>query len=245
MEGSGIEGLTLQDSRTVPVESEQQRTLDGDTDKFVESMKSLFDYQESQIRISVEGFNTSADPVELYTSLQDLFKTCGEVDHIEFKIDRVRKQVISPWVVVLRGEGAKEKASLLDGSEVGGRKLTVSPVEEPTDGLSTSVRAARYVADFQRKRSQAISVTGYDLSLPQDDLKSALRKHFASCGEITDILVLDSRALVHLYGLGSVHRAVQLNGTDLGGGFKLTVQAVPYSKPEEASGTSHDVITVT
>lgn len=69
-------------------------TLDGDTDKFVESMKSLFDYQESQIRISVEGFNTSADPVELYTSLQDLFKTCGEVDHIEFKIDRVRKQVI-------------------------------------------------------------------------------------------------------------------------------------------------------
>lgn len=125
-------------------------------------------------------------------------------------------------------------------------------------------------------RSQAISVTGYDLSLPQDDLKSALRKHFASCGEITDILVLYrllqpcsaktfsqllpcvkpifnaffascfcSRALVHLYGLGSVHRAVQLNGTDLGGGFKLTVQAVPYSKPEEASGTSHDVITVT
>lgn len=58
----------------------------------------------------------------------------------------------SPWVVVLRGEGAKEKASLLDGSEVGGRKLTVSPVEEHTDGLSTSVRAARYVADFQRKR---------------------------------------------------------------------------------------------
>lgn len=40
-------------------------------------------------------------------------------------------------------------------------------------------------------RSEAISVTGYDPSLPQDDVKSALRKHFASCGEITDILVLD------------------------------------------------------
>ncbi|KAG2334826.1 hypothetical protein Bca52824_006006 [Brassica carinata] len=238
MEGSGIEGLTLQDSHTVPVESEQQRTWVGDTDNFVENMKSLMDYHESQIRISVEGFDTSADPVEIYTSLQNLFKTCGKVDSIEFKIDHVKKQLISPWVVVLIGEGAKEKASLLDGSEVGGRKLTVSPVEQPTDGLSTSVRAARYVADFQRKMSEAISVTGYDPSLPRDDVKSALRKHFASCGEITDILVLDSHALVHLYGLGSVHRAVQLNGTDLGGGFKLTVQPVPYSKPEEAAGSS-------
>ncbi|KAH0887822.1 hypothetical protein HID58_050251 [Brassica napus] len=128
----------------------------------------------------------------------------------------------SPCVLVLRGEGAKERALLLDGSEVGGRKLTLSPIEQPTDGMTTSARAAKYVADFQRSRSEAISVTGYDPSLPQEDLKSALRKHFASCGEITDILILDSRALVHLYGLGSVHRAVQLHGTILGG-FKLTV----------------------
>ncbi|CAF1696497.1 unnamed protein product [Brassica oleracea var. botrytis] len=224
MEGSRIEGLTLKDSRTVPVESEQQRTLDGDTDKFVENMKSLMDYHESQIRISVEGFNTSGDPVELYTSLQRLFETCGEVDNIEIKIDPVTDQLISPCVLVLRGEGARERALLLDGSDLRGRKLTLSPIEQPTDGMTTAARAAKYVADFQRSRSEAISVTGYDPSLPQEDLKSALSKHFASCGEITDILILDSRALVHLYGLGSVHRAVQLHGTDLGGGFKLTVQ---------------------
>ncbi|KAF2610900.1 hypothetical protein F2Q70_00007155 [Brassica cretica] len=78
--------------------------------------------------------------------------------------------------------------------------------------------------NFQRSRSEAISVTGYDPSLPQEDLKSALSKHFASCGEITDILILDSRALIHMYGLGSVQRAVRLHGTDLGGGFNLTVQ---------------------
>lgn len=69
-------------------------TLDGDTDKFVENMKSLMDYHESQIRISVEGFNTSGDPVELYTSLQRLFETCGEVDKIEIKIDPVTDQLI-------------------------------------------------------------------------------------------------------------------------------------------------------
>ena len=57
----------------------------------------------------------------------------------------------SPWVLVLRGEGAKERALLLDGSEVGGRKLALSPIEQPTDG-TTSARAAKYVADFQRSR---------------------------------------------------------------------------------------------
>lgn len=66
----------------------------GDTDNFVENMKSLMDYHESQIRISVEGFDTSADPVEIYTSLQNLFKTCGKVNSIEFKIDHVKKQLI-------------------------------------------------------------------------------------------------------------------------------------------------------
>ncbi|KAF2577112.1 hypothetical protein F2Q68_00000174 [Brassica cretica] len=78
--------------------------------------------------------------------------------------------------------------------------------------------------ESEQQRSEAISVTGYDPSLPQEDLKSALSKHFASCGEITDILILDSRALIHMYGLGSVQRAVRLHGTDLGGGFNLTVQ---------------------
>ncbi|XP_013623762.1 PREDICTED: nucleolin 1-like [Brassica oleracea var. oleracea] len=136
-------------------------------------------------------------------------------------------------LVILLGEGAKEKALLLNGSEVGGRKLTLSAVER-TDGLTTSGRAAKFVADFQKNRSEIISVTGYEPSLPQEDLESVLWKHFAACGEITEITYRVSSVLVHLYGLGSLQRAVQLNGTDLGGGFTLTVEAMPYPKREKA-----------
>ncbi|XP_018475216.1 nucleolin 1 [Raphanus sativus] len=214
MDGSGNECLPN------TAESHQRK------ENFVRHMKEWMDICARTTMIRVEGFNTSSDRLVLYRALKDLFETCGEVENIEIRVDPESK-LIRSCLVILLGEGAKEKALLLNGSEVEGRKLTLSAVE-PTDGLTTSARAAKYVEDFQKNRSESISVTGYDPSLPQEDLKSALCKHFAACGEITDIFVQDSCALVHLYGLGSLQRAVRLNGTDIGGGFTLTVEAMPY-----------------
>ncbi|XP_048607668.1 nucleolin 2-like [Brassica napus] len=173
----------------------------------------------SRTKIRVEGFNTSSDRLVLLRALKDLFETCGEVKNIEIRVDPVSK-LIRSCLVILLGEGAKEKALLLNGSQVGGRKLTLSAVELHQVELPSS--------------SEIISVTGYDPSLPQEDLESVLWKHFAACGEITEITYRVSSVLVHLYGLGSLQRAVQLNGTDLGGGFTLTVEAMPYPKREKA-----------
>lgn len=36
---------------------------------------------------------------------------------------------------------------------------------------------------------QSIFVKGFDSSLPEEDIKSALTKHFSSCGEITRVSV--------------------------------------------------------
>lgn len=57
---------------------------------------------------------------------------------------------------------------------------------------------------------------GYSTDLPQDDVESSLRKHFSSCGEITDVyvLVLDDNIL---------NRFVRLTTTQLKLLYALTL----------------------
>ncbi|XP_056847999.1 uncharacterized protein LOC108819904 isoform X2 [Raphanus sativus] len=201
--------------RRVPEASHAHRT-----ENFVQHTKIWMDICASRTTIRVEGFNTSSDRLVLYRALKDLFEPCGEVEHIEIRVDPESK-LIRSCLVNLLGQGAKEKALLLNGSKVGERTLTLSAVE-PTDGLTTSVRAATWPTS---KRT---------------DLKSALFKHFAACGEITDIFVRDSYTLVHLYGLGSLQRAAKLHQTDVGGGFTLSVETLPFQAGRGFSGTSDD-----
>ncbi|KAG5402880.1 hypothetical protein IGI04_008999 [Brassica rapa subsp. trilocularis] len=188
------------------------------------------------IRIGVEGYDTSLEPIDLYRALESLFKTCGEVHNMEIRRDRVTKALQKSCIVILRGEGAGDKALQLNGSDIGGRKIVVTSLPPGLDlstGLSTDVLAARNVA-HNKRNSEGISVTGYDTSLTKDDVKNALTNHFSTCGEITDVFVLNSRALIYFYEQGSNNRALQLSGTDLGG-CTLVVKALPYPKPKGRS----------
>ncbi|KAH0855303.1 hypothetical protein HID58_013797 [Brassica napus] len=66
---------------------------------------------------------------------------------------------------------------------------------------------------FTARTQQAyrgISVTGYDPSLHVDVVKSDLTNRFSSCGKITDVFVLKSRALIYLFGIGAVDMALRL-----------------------------------
>ncbi|XP_048624661.1 nucleolin 1-like isoform X1 [Brassica napus] len=215
-----------------------KRTLYGD--KYVDVMKSYYDYVKSRIRIGVEGYSTSLKPIDLFRALESLFKICGEVHNIQIRRDPVTNALQRSCIVILRGEGAGDKALQLNGSDIGGSKIVVTSLppelSELSTGLSTDVLAARSVAHNRRKRSEGISVTGYDTLLTKDDLKNALTNHFSTCGEITDVFVLNSRALVYFYGLGSNNRAVQLSGTDLGG-CTVVVKALPYPKPKGSAWT--------
>ena len=59
-------------------------------------------------------------------------------------------------IVILRGEGAGDKALQLNGSDIGGSKIVVTSLppelSELSTGLSTDVLAARSVAHNRRKR---------------------------------------------------------------------------------------------
>ncbi|VVA95150.1 unnamed protein product [Arabis nemorensis] len=84
-----------------------------------------------------------------------------------------------------------------------------------------------------------ITVTGYDTGLAHDGVVRTLRKHFSSCGEIIDVYIrqlssnkLGRCAFIYFVGKSAVDKALQLNGSDLGG-WKPQVEPLPV--PEFAS----------
>ncbi|XP_033137765.1 nucleolin 1 [Brassica rapa] len=82
-----------------------------------------------------------------------------------------------------------------------------------------------------------ICVRGYNTQFSHDDVVNALRKHFASCGEITDVYIFEKTDGLHSFGFiyflgeGAVDKALQLSGIDVGG---WTVIAEPYPFMEDA-----------
>ncbi|KAJ0259807.1 hypothetical protein HA466_0061060 [Hirschfeldia incana] len=97
------------------------------------------------------------------------------------------------------------------------------------------------VKKYGFKPRAVISVEGYDTSLPEDDIKSELINHFKSCGEVFNVIVrkdpdhspnLDRRALVILLGDGAEEKALQLNGTDIGG-WNALVKVEPEEEEDE------------
>ncbi|KAJ4884548.1 nucleolin 1-like [Raphanus sativus] len=89
-----------------------------------------------------------------------------------------------------------------------------------------------------------ISVAGYNPNLPEDDIKKELIELFSSCGDVTRVNIvpkdpdhnpnLDRHALVILFGDGAEEKALQLNGTDVGG-WNALVKVESDEEDEEAA----------
>ncbi|KAF3559304.1 hypothetical protein F2Q69_00017792, partial [Brassica cretica] len=84
---------------------------------------------------------------------------------------------------------------------------------------------------------------GDDTCLPEDEIKKELINHFNSCGEVLSVIVpkdpddspnLHRRAVVILLGDGAEEKALQLNGTDIGG-WNALVKVEPEQEDEESS----------
>ncbi|CAN7004893.1 unnamed protein product, partial [Brassica rapa subsp. trilocularis] len=181
--------------------------------------------------IGVEGYDTSLEPIDLYRALESLFKTCGEVHNMEIRRDRVTKALQKSCIVILRGEGAGDKALQLNGSDIGGRKIVVTSLPPGLD-LSTG-----------------IGVEGYSTSLKPIDLFRALESLFKICGEVHNIQIrrdpvtnaLQRSCIVILRGEGAGDKALQLNGSDIGGS-KIVVTSLPPELSELSTGLSTDVL---
>lgn len=143
------------------------------------------------------------------------FSSCGNVEFVEVPRDPVTNAISgTSTTVVLRGKGATEKALALNGSDVGGWRVSVKilppALSSLRSGLTTREAARQYVAHFKRYKSRGITVKGYDYSLCEADVKRALVNYFSSCGEVTDVFVFKRRALVYFFEYEAVENALKV-----------------------------------
>ncbi|KAG5377254.1 hypothetical protein IGI04_041850 [Brassica rapa subsp. trilocularis] len=178
--------------------------------------------------VIVQGYDTLLDNADIEKMLFEHFSSYAEVTEI-----RVHKRSIGAAVVELYGEDAEQKVMDLDGSIMVGRKISVKLYTAPTvysvhprrrrnrnyypemSLLTLNERDTTKRTTRPRKRDIGrVRVMGYNIDLPQDDVESALRNHFSSCGKITDVCVivlddnmLDSFGFIYfLGGQGTVDR---------------------------------------
>ncbi|CAH8350980.1 unnamed protein product [Eruca vesicaria subsp. sativa] len=172
-------------------------------------------------RIFVEGYDTNLPQDDVERALRKLFSSCGEITDISIRDtsedDTSEDGLCSAAIIYLIGEDefVVDKAMQLSGSEVEGWKAIVTPYP------------------FARSAGRLIMVyvTGYDTSLSEIDLESALREHFSSCGKIGTITISKkhSYAEVLISGEDAQDKAMELNGSYLGGRqllVKLTSGAI-------------------
>ncbi|KAG2269677.1 hypothetical protein Bca4012_062694 [Brassica carinata] len=158
-------------------------------------LDAMRDRRSRSVRILVKGYDTS------------------------LHVDVVKSH--SGYIYIL-GDGAEEKALQLSGSEMEGCKIVATSTHGEFLKL-TPAMAAR-LAEAER------TAASYDTSLPAADIEASLTNHFSSCGEIVTLQLYprkyypltDHQAIISILGEGAREKALELNGSDMGG-FKLVV----------------------
>ncbi|VVB14196.1 unnamed protein product [Arabis nemorensis] len=179
-----------------------------------------------QVQLFVTGYDNSLPEDDIKSAVIKHFSSCGKVTDVMI-LGKLRTGALhnSGSFVYICRQGAVEKAKKLNG---GGCECDLFR------GLRCPKRAEEAKMAEEAKNEEAkepneevdeeeslgegarMTVTGYDTSLPNDVIKSALIKHFSPCGEIIHASVPgDSQtkiALVYIRGEGAAEKAVKLNG---------------------------------
>ncbi|CAH8292695.1 unnamed protein product [Eruca vesicaria subsp. sativa] len=124
-----------------------QMTPGGENGR-VDFLERYYTHVKNSVRISVSGYDTSLDVVELVGYLEKHFESCGLKD-IRVPTHPVTGAIISSSAtVVLRGEGVADKALALNGSYVGGWKLSVTILPPVLDVMSTDMTAREFALGY-------------------------------------------------------------------------------------------------
>ncbi|CAG7907542.1 unnamed protein product [Brassica rapa] len=197
------------------------------------------------VRISVEGYRFNKDTEnEMRIKLVNLFKSCGHVSRVDFPTELL---LDSRAFVTIFGEGAKEKALQLNGSDMGGWNALVkfAPKEEDEEYQAESEYKQFVINELlnDKRFRFGICVVGYDPSLLEDEVEEALTAHFSSCGVIihVDVDLLDKMTSIYFSEEEGEASAMNLDGSEVDG-FKINTMLVPTtarSNPPRPPGETH------
>ncbi|CAN8232864.1 unnamed protein product [Cochlearia groenlandica] len=196
-------------------------------DEVVESRVALMKRLNKCTVISVKGYDTYLDKEDVRKALWRHFSGCCEIIHVHvYKIyaNGAPNPPLGEHAIIHikeEAEQVKEKVMALSGTDVGGWTVVVEFIRSP-------VKDCDVTDERQKMARKVVVVRGYDPSLYAYKIKKKVTKHFSSCGEVMDISVnkRDNFVIVFIFGQGSFEKALQLNGTVMGG-FKIHVRS-PY-----------------
>ncbi|KAG2271509.1 hypothetical protein Bca4012_073753 [Brassica carinata] len=153
------------------------------------------------------------------SDLESFFKEVGEIKDV-----RLAKGIAH---VEFASEEAAQKAMKLNGKPLLGRNILLD--------FANAKPAPR-----PRNLVKTIFVTGFNKSLSEDEMKTALRAHFSDCGEIKRISLPyyqetgDSKGVAYLdFSEDGFNKAMELNGSELGGRNIVVIEARPKEKNDD------------
>ncbi|XP_010441868.1 PREDICTED: nucleolin 2-like [Camelina sativa] len=128
--------------------------------------------------ISVEGYDTRVHQYPLMLALSKQFASCGKIARIAVPRDFEKGILKSPLFISFWGEGARNKALKLSGSDLGGWTLVVKPVPQQKEPAGSNNHL------FGRDvRLLIVKVDDLPSLVRNIDFKIGLCEHFSSCGE--------------------------------------------------------------
>ncbi|CAF2097957.1 unnamed protein product [Brassica rapa subsp. narinosa] len=158
------------------------------------------------------------------SDVENFFKDVGEVVDVRFAMSKDDGSFRGFGHVEFATAEQAQKALELHGTSMLGRDIRLDVAQErgerpaytPQSGAGGNFRSGG-------GGGQSVFVKGFDSSLPEEDIKSALSAHFASCGEITRVSVPcdretgASKGIAYLDFKDGTDKAFELNGSDMGG----------------------------
>ncbi|KAL9229947.1 hypothetical protein vseg_005356 [Gypsophila vaccaria] len=173
--------------------------------------------------------------------VRDFFKDAGEIVDVRFA---------SNSEGLFRGFGhvefataeAAQKAMELHDQPLLDRPVRLDVARERDSNFTPQNRENSFQKGG-KPQGQTVFVRGFDTSVEADEIESALRTHFGSCGEITRVSIPRDYESGTVKGIcymdfansDGFNAALGLDGSDIGGGYFLNVQE---AKPREPRGDS-------
>ncbi|KAK1385425.1 Nucleolin 1 [Heracleum sosnowskyi] len=174
------------------------------------------------------------------SDVENFFKEAGEIAQIRLASDREGKFKGFGHVEFATAEAAQE-ALKLNGGDFLGRQVKLDLAREK--GAYTPASGDDSHQKGGKPQGQTVFVRGFDTSDGEEQIRSALEKHFGSCGEIARVSIPQDRegglkgmAYVEFKESNSTNKALKLNGSELGEGTLTVEEAKPRDNSSGRGG---------
>ncbi|KAL6543945.1 hypothetical protein OROGR_010442 [Orobanche gracilis] len=167
--------------------------------------------------------------------VENFLKPAGEVVDVRLAFGSDESFKGFGHVDFATAEAADKAVKELNGKELLGRVVKLDRAREKGEYTPTSGRGDSQ--SFQkgvRTQGQTLFVRGFDKSDGEDQIRSSLEQHFGSCGAITRISIPKDQdggskgiAYIDFKDGSAFNQALELNGTECGGGTLMVEEAKP------------------